>query len=141
MSFKLPMRWGNLLIMALLTAAGAISTLPQQTFAQEDPQPTIEVESSNPMSGDPDAIHTGGKLFMKWCAACHGIHADGNSRFGAYAKDLRKFWAGYAQFIVIVTAGRPKLGMPPWGKYLSGMEIARIGAYLETLAIKGAQWK
>ena len=83
MSFKLPKRWGTLLIMAFLTAAVAISTLPQQALAQDEPEPTIEVESSNPMSGDADSIHAGGKLFMKWCAACHGIRADGNSRFGA----------------------------------------------------------
>lgn len=96
----------------------------------------------NPMSGDKDAIHEGGKLYSKWCRQCHGRKADGVSqRFGKYSGDLRKFWRGYPEFVVIVLNGRPKKKMPPWGGVLDEDEIAQIAAYLETLAIEGANWK
>ena len=42
---------------------------------------------------------------------------------------------------MIVSAGRPKKGMPPWGKYLDGLQMTQLGAFLETLAIEGANWK
>ena len=96
----------------------------------------------NPLSGDQDAIHQGGKLYSKWCRQCHGRKADGVSqRFGKYSGDLRKFWRGYPEFVVIVLNGRPKKKMPPWGGVLDEDEIAQIAAYLETLAIEGANWK
>ena len=72
--------------------------------------PENPVPSSNPYTGQCDAILEGGKLYFTWCVQCHGVKADGVSpRWGGYAKDLRRFWAGYSQFIAVVVAGRPKL--------------------------------
>ena len=102
---------------------------------------TTPVPSSNPLSGDPTAIEEGGKLYFKWCMQCHGPDADGRSRFGAYAKDLRQFSLGYSMFLATVVAGRPQKKMPPWAEVLTPKEIQEIGAYLETLAIEGANWK
>jgi len=107
--------------------------------AQE--KPATSVPSSNPLSGNPEAIEQGRKLYFRWCVQCHGAHADGKSRFGEYAKDLRQFPLGYSQFFAIVVAGRPQKKMPAWGEYISPEDIQRIGAYLETLAIEGANWK
>src|SRR5262249_52500957 len=76
--------------------------------------------------------------YFTWCVQCHGPNADGRSRFGEYAKDLRQFSRGYSVFFATVVAGRPEKKMPPWGEYLSPEDIQRIGAYLETLAIAGA---
>ena len=105
-------------------------------------QPTQPVPSSNPLSGDAQAIAQGHKLYNKWCLQCHGKKADGRStRFGKYAKDLRKFWRGYSAFFAIVVSGRPKKKMPAWAGIIQPEEIQRIGAYLETLAIEGANWK
>jgi mono/diheme cytochrome c family protein len=101
----------------------------------------IAVPSSNPFSGDPDAILEGNKLYFKWCAACHGENADGVSRFGAYAGNLTRFWRGYAEFIAIATRGRTDKMMPPWGGILDGIQLSKIGAYLETRAVQGANWK
>ena len=117
----------------------ALSTAP--VIAEEaKAKPRIEVESINPMSGDEEAIQTGLKLYFKWCVACHGPKADGVSRFGEYAGDLTKFWRGYPEFIVIVANGRPKKQMPPWKGVLSDVEISQIAAYLETIAVEGANW-
>jgi quinohemoprotein ethanol dehydrogenase len=99
------------------------------------------VPSSNPLSGDPEAIETGRKLYGTWCSQCHGAKADGISRFGQYAADLRKFHLGYTEFARVVVEGRTERRMPPWDGVLDGEQVSQIGAYLETLAIEGANWK
>ncbi len=100
-----------------------------------------KIESSNPRSGDPDAIQIGQKLYFTWCVQCHGAKADGNSRFGAYAGNLTIYWRGYPEFITIVKEGRVKKMMPPWKEVLDEEAISKVGAYLETLAKEGANWK
>jgi mono/diheme cytochrome c family protein len=104
-------------------------------------QQTAAVESDNPLSGDPDAIVAGRRLFNTWCTQCHGGKANGEARFGKYAADLTKFSLGYTEFATIVVAGRPDRMMPPWDGVLDGEQISQIGAYLETLAVPGANWK
>ncbi len=99
------------------------------------------VASDNPMSGDQTAIKQGRKLFNTFCTQCHGGQGNGESRFGKYGADLRKFKKGYSQFVGIVAGGLPGKQMPPWEQYLDGDQISQIGAYLETLAIDGANWK
>ena len=104
--------------------------------------PEEPLPSSNPYSGQCDAALEGGKLYFTWCVQCHGMKADGISpRWGGYAKDLRRFWAGYSQYMSIVIAGKPKLKMPPWAGVLNVEQISYIGVYLETLALDGANWK
>jgi len=128
--------WGA----ATLVMLGALSLgEPHTAVAQE--KPITPVPSSNPLSGNPEAIEQGSTLYFRWCVQCHGANADGRSRFGEYAKDLRRFSLGYSMFFATVVAGRPQKKMPPWGEYLSPEDIQRIGAYLETLAIVGANWK
>ena len=49
-----------------------------------------------------------------------------------------------AWFIIlamVVVAGRPDRQMPPWDGVLDGEQISQIGAYLETLAVEGANWE
>jgi mono/diheme cytochrome c family protein len=136
---RLYTRWA-LVCVASLVMLAALSLAPLKTVAQE--KPATPVPSSNPLSGNPEAIEEGGKLYFKWCVQCHGPNADGRSvRFGEYAKDLRKFSLGYSMFLATVVAGRPEKKMPPWGEYLTPKDIQEIGAYLETLAIDGANWK
>lgn len=123
-------------------AAAALLALPAAPAVAEEAKakPNFEVESINPLSGDEEAIQTGLELYFKWCVACHGPKADGVSRFGEYAGNLTKFWRGYPEFIVIVAIGRPKKQMPPWKGVLSDVEISQIAAYLETIAVEGANW-
>ncbi len=126
--------WASTLVITIVLFAGA--TVPVIRAATQGP-----VASSNPLSGDPEAIEKGRKLFNTWCTQCHGPKADGVSRFGKYAADLRKFSKGFSQFAGIVVEGRTDRMMPPWGDVLDGEQIMQIGAYLETLAIEGANWK
>ena len=100
------------------------------------------IESGNPMSGDQVAMEAGHRLYTKWCAACHGLKADGEStRFGSYAANLTGYWRGYGEFVAIVLNGRVKKQMPPWKDVLNVEEISQVGAYLETLSVEGAIWK
>ena len=135
----------------VLGVMGMLAMLvPSQALAAEECNdgtnsltlPEDPVPSSNPYSNQCEAVMQGGKLYFTWCVQCHGVEADGRSpRWGGYAKDLRRFWAGYSQFIAITIAGRPKLKMPPWAGVLNPEQISYIGAYLETLALDGANWK
>ncbi len=109
-----------------------------QAMAADDPADAYP--DANPLAGNEEAIEAGLGLYFKWCAACHGAQANGESRFGKYAADLRKFWRGYPEYMIVVLNGRTKKQMPPWGGVLTEEEINQIGAYLETLAIEGARW-
>lgn len=105
--------------------------------------PAVKVPSANPLSGNAEAIDVGTRLYFTWCVQCHGQKANGESRFGAYAGNLTVFWRGYKEFIKIVQNGRTgTLGMmPAWKDYMDEETIAKIGAYLETLAQEGANWQ
>jgi mono/diheme cytochrome c family protein len=104
-------------------------------------QQTTAVPSDNPLSGDPDAIKAGRRLFNTWCTQCHGGKADGTSPSGKLGADLTKCSNGYTEFAATVVAGRPGKQMPPWNGVLDGEQIWQIGAYLETLAGPDANWK
>ncbi len=106
-----------------------------------DQKPAKKIPSINPLSGDADAIEIGAKLYYTWCVQCHGHKANGESRFGKYAGDLTKFWRGYKEFVVIVKNGRVDKMMPPWRDVLDDENIAKVGAFLETLAEEGANWQ
>ena len=44
-------------------------------------------------------------------------------------------------FVTIVKNGRVDRQMPPWKEVLDDAKIAQLGAFLETLAEEGANWK
>jgi quinohemoprotein ethanol dehydrogenase len=124
---------GGVCALGIAAGAGAIPVAAQQQ--------TAAVPSDNPLSGDAEAIEAGRRLYNTWCSQCHGGKADGVSRFGKYAADLTRFSKGYTEFATIVVAGVPDKQMPPWDGVLDGEQISQIGAYLETLAVEGANWE
>lgn len=128
--------------LTLAASLAAAALLPLPALAEGEDPPTVEVESSNPVSGDPAAIDEGAQLYGRWCVQCHGFNADGVSpRWGKMAFDLRQYFKGYEEFVHVVATGRVKRRMPPFGEYLDLDQINQIGAFLETLAIDGANWK
>lgn len=129
-------RGGVVFALAVLMASGAALA------AGEAPTTAAAVPSSNPLSDNPEAIQRGHELYVTWCAQCHGPDASGVSeRWGKYAADLRQFWRGYDEFVRIVYEGVPERQMPPWEGVLNEEQINQIGAYLETLAVEGANWQ
>lgn len=103
-----------------------------------------EIPETNPLSGDQKALREGKSWFRGVCALCHGGRADGQGERGTGA-DLRKFNKGFKAYVEVVKKGREVPGriqnMPAWGAVLKEEQIYQIGAYLETLAIDGANWK
>ena len=78
-------------------------------------------------------------MYNTWCTQCHGGKADGVSRFGKYAADLRKFNQGYTEFAPVVVSRPDRQADAALGRVLDGEQISQIGAYLETLADRGRQ--
>lgn len=132
------------IVAMIVMGAAAWSTSAIANDAQDasEAPATIEVESGNPLSGDPDAVAAGRKLYVRWCQQCHGVKLDGYSpRWGQHGADLRRFWRGYDEFLATVLGGRADKMMPPFGQYIPVEDINKIGAFIETKAIEGANWK
>jgi mono/diheme cytochrome c family protein len=125
-------------LVALVASAIAACALAVPAPAEE------EIPESNPLSGDPKAIASGKSWYRGVCALCHGGRADGAGERGNGA-DLRKFEKGFRAYVQTVKNGRKVPGrtqeMPAWGAVLEDKTIYEIGAYLETLAMDGANWK
>ena len=108
-----------------------------------------DMPDQNPVSGDAAAIRSGKSDYRAICSVCHGGKADGAGERASSAKtpaDLRKFNKGFKKYIEITkngvqTPGREIKDMPAWGGVLDDKTILNIGAYLETLAMEGANWK
>ena len=116
MSYRLIAQWGFILVFSVL--APEIWSGPPTAAADEA---AVTLPSSNPLSGDTEAIAAGRKLYGTWCSQCHGPKADGVSRFGKYAADLRKFSLGYTEFATVVLEGRTERRMPPSRMVSSGV--------------------
>jgi len=154
MEFETQMRFASIVVVSV-TALGVLQSglLAAMEPGKLEPQiataetagaqaPGGKVASSNPLSGDPEAIDLGKQLYFSWCVQCHGPKANGDSpRFGKYAGNLTKFWRGYPEFVNTVKNGRPGKQMPPWKEFMDDDTIAKLGAYLETLAVEGANWQ
>ena len=101
-----------------------------------------EVPAPNPLPGLPAAISEGRSWFRAVWSFCHGLWAEGGRGGGP---DLRGFDKGFRKFVETVKSGRDVPGravkMPAWGGVLSDQQIYQIGAYLETLARDGANWR
>src|SRR4029078_9119537 len=99
--------------------------------------------STNPLSGDESAIKSGKGWLRNTCTPCHGGRADGMGDMGTGA-DLRKLKIGFRGFYQTVKNGRQGQGQAQFilsFSFLADKTIFEIGAYLETLAIEGANWK
>jgi len=125
-------------VISILAVAGLSAWLPASIGAAD------AIPEVNPLSGNDKAISAGRTWFRSVCAACHGGRADGAGERGNGA-DLRKFNKGFELFVQTVKKGREVPGrvqsMPAWGGVLDDKTIYEIGAYLETLAMDGANWK
>jgi mono/diheme cytochrome c family protein len=102
-----------------------------------------EIPPVNPMAGDAKMIREGRSWFVNVCSPCHGGKADGAGERGT-AADLRKWNKGFRKFVETVKGGKDTgrtMTMPAWGGVLEEKVIFQISAYVETLALEGANWK
>ena len=129
-----------LLVGSCLVTGGTAALGAGKVAAADDAterRPGQTVASSNPLSGNPEAIDQGKHLFLTWCVQCHGANATG----GKYGANLTIFSLGFKAFRATVQNGRAQKQMPPWKDLLDEDAITRIGAYLETLAQPEANWQ
>lgn len=126
-------------ILVPVVATGLLMGISTVTYAADENIPEV-----NPYSGDKKAIRSGRSWYRSVCSNCHGGRADGQGERGTGA-DLRKFKRGFQRYVQIVLDGRKVKGriqyMPAWRGVLEDKDIYQIGAYLETLAKDGANWK
>ena len=126
-------------ILATVFAAGLLFALTPVAYAADE-----DIPEANPYSGDKKAIRSGRSWYRNVCGNCHGGRADGQGERGTGA-DLRKFNKGFKRYVQTVLDGRKVKGriqfMPAWRGVLADKDIYQIGAYLETLAMEGANWK
>jgi len=99
-----------------------------------------EIPDVNPYSGNEKAMREGKSWYRGVCAACHGGRADGAGERGNGA-DLRKLELGFKGLLEGRTQPGRTMAMPSWKGVLKIDDIYKIGAYLETVAIEGANWK
>ena len=125
---------------AILMSACVLS-IASETVRADD----AAIPESNPLSGNAKAIKEGRDWYQNVCNICHGSRANGETARGGRAADLRVFNRGFRAYVETVKKGRNTTGlafsMPAWGGVLDDQTIYQIGAYLETLAIEGANWK
>lgn len=89
------------------------------------------------LAADPEALKTGERLFVNYCAGCHGSDARGVPG-GGYPnlRDSDWLWGGDPQAIKATIAnGRSGL-MPPWGTVLGENGVAQITEYVVSLSGK-----
>lgn len=125
------------LVVAGLAALGLIVA---SSFTGPGALAAGKVKSSNPISGDKDAIAAGQTTFRARCSPCHGMRANGRGRGLPNSADLTKFKRGYTKYVYIVKNGGKT--MPPYGGLgkITDDQIDQVGAYLETLASRRAKW-
>lgn len=93
--------------------------------------------SCAPMSEDEKMISDGRKLFLRRCAPCHGVHAEGKPAIPSLKGVTDRYTDDAIRYFIKAGRGGEKLRMPPIRK-VSGQEITRVIAYLKTLKPKSA---
>lgn len=81
---------------------------------------------------DPASLATGGEVFKKNCAACHGMKGEGT--VGPNLTD--DFWihgGGIKNIFRTVMVGVPEKGMLSWKAQLKPKEIQEVGSYILSL--------
>jgi cytochrome c oxidase cbb3-type subunit 2 len=108
----------------------------------------IALGEKNPLSGDPNAIAAGKKIYETNCAACHGMDAK-----GGIGPDLTgKEWMyvqgpiGDDTLFLIIAGGtkkdqefegrKAKGGMPSWSEFIGKKDIWSLVSYIRSLEKK-----
>ncbi len=85
------------------------------------------------LSKDPQAVKVGQRLFVNYCAGCHGSDAQGNPGFPNLT-DNDWLYGGSAEAIeTTILDGRSGV-MPPWGAALGAKGVDQVSAYVRELS-------
>ena len=124
-----------LLVCGLMTATAEIAAI-----AQANPE---AAKIKNPVVSTPESVAAGKQIFMRYCAACHGINALGGSGsdISPPAPDLTDDEWKHGDtdgeiFSVIKNGVPPDLFMEPWGDRIKDPDIWNVVNYVKSLAKK-----
>lgn len=111
---------GTVLAIACGGVSGAAQTKPGRAARQQ----------RGPAKAD---LAQGRKLFLSYCAACHGQHGDGKAVTGLAlrppARDLTSFELADSLLLRVLQNGVPGTGMPGWSHALVGDQMSAVVAY------------
>ena len=109
-------------------------------MAQGNPE---AAKIKNPVAVSAESIAAGKQVYTRYCAACHGINAEGGSGsdISPPAPDLTdsEWKRGSTDgeiFSVIKNGVPPELNMEPWGDRIKDPDIWNVVYYVRSLAKK-----
>lgn len=88
--------------------------------------------SCAPMTEGEKMISDGRKIFLRRCAPCHNVHAEGKPRIPSLKEVTGRFTDDAIRSFIKTGRGNGKPRMPPIRK-ISGQEVTRVIIYLKTL--------
>ncbi len=123
---------GMLLIVLLVARLTTIVTIAQNPAA---------AQVKNPVAARPESLAEGKRLYLRYCASCHGANAEGGSGNDLIpaAPDLTdKEWKHGSTdgeiFAVIKNGVPPELNMVPFADQLKDADIWNVVNYVRSLA-------
>ncbi|HZO99526.1 MAG TPA: cytochrome c [Terriglobia bacterium] len=112
-----------------------LNSQPRPEPAENDPKiaqaPQKARALKNPLAGNPDAAAAGRKLYVRFCASCHGANAQGQGK----APDLRGpivHEAAPGALFWFLKNGDMKQGMPSWSR-LPDPQLWQLVTFLQSL--------
>jgi len=85
------------------------------------------------LARDPDALRIGQRLFVNYCAGCHGSDAGGGPGFPNLRDDDWLYGGQPDAIVASILDGRTG-SMPAWGTVLDSKAIDGVVAYVQTLS-------
>jgi glucose/arabinose dehydrogenase/mono/diheme cytochrome c family protein len=123
------LRFLKAIVNAFVTILLALPLLAQDTQFHNAPASSTQLK--NPYAGQPSAVATGAKLYVKNCGSCHGVGGRGSGNVpplshgrAQTAPDGEVFW--------FITKGAPDNGMPSWAQ-LPQKQRWQIVTYVKSL--------
>lgn len=87
------------------------------------------------LAANPDAVKTGERLFVNYCATCHGSDARGAPGY-PNLRDGDWLWGGDPQAIEFTILNGRQAAMPAWGQVLGKDGVANVAEYVLSLSGK-----
>jgi cytochrome c oxidase cbb3-type subunit 3 len=87
------------------------------------------------LAANPDAVKTGERLFVNYCAGCHGSDARGAPGY-PNLRDGDWLWGGDPKTIEFTILNGRQAAMPAWGQVLGKDGVANVAEYVLSLSGK-----
>lgn len=124
-------RIGITTVMMIVTALMCGLASPQSAESLLTNAPARMRERENPFVNNESARLAGRKLFLRYCADCHGQGAEGSEQAPSLLPAVRANPAGTLQWFV--KNGNLSAGMPSWSR-LPDKRLWQIVTYLKSLS-------